>query len=78
MRRDPLPWLLLLVLAMLGVVAWLTRHPDSPVLDRLTEWPLVGPAAGRFRQLYRPTPATAAGEEAPSQVVVIDREPAVA
>ena len=56
MRWDPLPWLLILVLALLGGVALLTQFPDSPVLDRLAEWPVIGPAAQRFRELYRPPP----------------------
>ncbi len=65
MRRDPMPLLLILVLALLGSVAWLTRDPDHPALDWLARQPVVGPAAERFRDAYRgtaPRPAAAAPE----------------
>ncbi len=62
MRRDPLPWLLFLGLALLGGLAWLTAHPEGPALDRMVEWPWIGPAAARFRDLYRPPPAAAEPE----------------
>ena len=57
MRRDPMPWLLLLLLTVLGSVAYLTRYPEHPVLERLAEWPVIGSAAERFRKLYRPAPS---------------------
>ena len=74
MRRDPLPWLLLLVLVLLVGIAWLTRYPDSPVLDRLAKWPVIGPAAERFGELYRSAPARPVAEEPQTEVVVVGRE----
>ncbi len=43
----------LLLLALFGAYAWLTRHPDAPVLERAQDWPLVGPLAERFRDFYQ-------------------------
>ncbi len=74
MRRDPLPWLLILLLVLLGSVAWLTRYPDSPVLDRLVELPVIGPAAERFREIYRPAPPAPRAEEPPVEVMGAGRE----
>src|SRR3990167_1835170 len=50
-------WLavLLLLVAAAGL-AWLTRHPESPLLAAATEWPLIGPPAARFRHAYLPPP----------------------
>lgn len=56
--------LLLLLIVVFAGVAWLTRHPDSPWLDRAAEWPAIGPLAGRFREAYR-SPAPTVGPEAP-------------
>ena len=74
MRWDPLPWLLILVLALLGGVAWLTQFPDSPVLDRLAEWPVIGPAAERFREIYRPPPPRPAEDGPETEMIVVGRE----
>ncbi len=43
-----------LVLTVFAGLAWLTRHPDSPILERAQEWPVVGPLAGKFRDAYLP------------------------
>ncbi|MEM9554121.1 MAG: hypothetical protein AAGC60_07670 [Acidobacteriota bacterium] len=44
------------VLAGLGGFAWLTRHPEAPIIDRAAEWPGVGPVAEAFRDTYRGPP----------------------
>ncbi len=74
MRRDLLPWLLVLFLALPGGLAGLTRYPESPVLDRLAEWPATGPAAEWFRDTYRAVPAPTADGEPPIELVVVGRE----
>ncbi len=51
---------LALVLAAAFGLAWLTGHPESPWIDRAAAWPGVGPLAVRFREAYRPKPATPA------------------
>jgi hypothetical protein len=52
-RRDPLVKVLfLLILALLGLFAWMTRHPESPLLDRAEQWPVLGPLVGAFRASY--------------------------
>jgi len=52
---------LVLLLALLALVAWLTGHPESPWIDRAAGWPVVGPLAERFRETYRPVPVTEEG-----------------
>jgi hypothetical protein len=47
---------LLLVLVILGALAWLTRHPDSAAVRRAEHWPAVGPLASRLRAAYAPRP----------------------
>jgi len=55
MRRDVGAILLLILLVgNLGLIAWLSHHPDAPLLRRAEEWPLVGPAACWFRSMYLP------------------------
>lgn len=55
--RDLIVWLAVFgILCSLGGLAWLTRHPESPWLDRATSWPVVGEVAWWFRDLYRPPP----------------------
>jgi hypothetical protein len=44
----------LALLALAGGFAWLTRHPQTPWLDRAAGWPLVGPVAASFRAAWRP------------------------
>ena len=76
MRRDPLPLVLVLILVVLGSVVWLMRDPDHPVLDVLTGLPVVGPAAERFREAYRPPPPRPVEEGAPAaEITVVRREP---
>ncbi len=67
MRRDLGPLLLLfLVLGLLAGFAWLTRHPDAPVLRRAEGWPFIGPLATWMRERYLPPePAPAVAEEEP-------------
>ena len=74
MRWDPLPWLLILALLLLAGVALLTQFPESPVLDRLAEWPVIGPAAGRFRDAYRPSPPRPAEEAGKTELIVIGQQ----
>lgn len=57
---------LVLLLALLALVAWLTGHPESPWIDRAAGWPVVGPLAERFRATYRPEPALE-GDAAPAE-----------
>ena len=55
MRRETVSYLVLLcVVLSLGALAWLTRNPDSALLERAQEWPLVGSLASRFRAAYLP------------------------
>ncbi len=52
-RSSTGPWLrLLLLVAALAGFAWLTRHPDAPIVARAEEWPVVGGLAARFREAY--------------------------
>ena len=74
MWRDPIAWLLIIILVLLGGVAWLTRHPHSPALDRLAGWPVVGPLAAWFRAAYRPPSAQPAPAAEP-ELVVLGRPP---
>lgn len=63
MKRDPLGVLLVvLLIGGLGVVGWATRHPESPLLARAEEWPVVGPLVERFRAHYIPL-ASSPGDE---------------
>ena len=56
MRRDWFAYLvLLLLLGALGGFAWLTHHPDSEVLARAREWPVLGPKAEKFQDRYAPS-----------------------
>jgi len=66
-----------LLVAAFGGLAWLTRHPESPWLERATRWPIVGGTAARFRVLYLPpAPAAAAPSESPTTLVFVpDPEP---
>ena len=64
-------WLfLLMILAIFGSFAWLTRHPEAEILLRAESWPYVGPLASRFRELYRP-----ATKPADSQAAGLRTEP---
>lgn len=74
MRRDPLPWLLLLLLTLLAGVAYLTAHPEHPLLDRLAGMSLIGPAAARFRELYRPPAAHPPGQPAGAGEAAVEYE----
>ena len=55
-------WILALLL-FFGGFAWLTRHPDSPLLERAGEWPVIGDLARAFRRAYLPSPAVPAEPE---------------
>ncbi len=77
MRRDLAPRLfLLLLLTLLAAFAWLTHHPDAPILRQAERWPFVGPLASWMRESYRlPAPAPQTAEEAPVAHEVADMEP---
>lgn len=55
MRRARLAYtsVLFLVAAAAGL-AWLSRHPEAPIVEGAARWPLVGPLAARFRAAYLP------------------------
>lgn len=57
-RRIPAEFgiygLLLVILVAVGGFSWLTHNPESDVLVRAQEWPVVGPLAERFRRTYLP------------------------
>lgn len=56
MRRQWLEtlrlWGILVMLLGLVGLAWLSGHPDSPILDRAAEWPVVGEWAARFEDHF--------------------------
>ena len=55
MRRQGSPVIGLFVLiALLGSVAWLTRHPDASIVRAARDWPLIGPLAETFHRAYVP------------------------
>ncbi len=55
MRSHALPlFLLFILLAALGLVGWLTHHPDSELVERAKAWPILGPFAAQFQTLYAP------------------------
>jgi|GEM_PF-952996 len=52
MKRILPPFLVVLGLALFGGFAYLTQHPESPYLERVQEWPVVGGLASSFREAY--------------------------
>jgi len=44
--------ILMLGLVVFGAFAWLTRHPDSELVRRAEEWPILGSLAAGFRKGY--------------------------
>lgn len=52
---------MILVLTVLGAVAWLTRHPESALVRQAEGWPWIGPLALQFRQAYGPARDAGAG-----------------
>jgi hypothetical protein len=63
-------------IALAAGFAWLTRHPESPWIDRAAGWPVVGPLAASFRDRWRPpAPGVRAPEEPPEGVVLRVRIP---
>lgn len=66
--------LLLSILGALGGFAWLTHHPEAPILERAESWTLVGPLATRFRRAYLPPPPPPVSEVAEEMMDVPARE----
>jgi hypothetical protein len=68
-------WTRAAILGLVGLLAglaWLTGHPESPIVDRAVGWPGIGPLAVRFRDLYRPPqPAAPPAPEAGPSVEVV-------
>jgi hypothetical protein len=63
-RRDPfVKALFLFILALLGLFAWMTRHPESPLLDRAERWPALRPLVSAFRASYLGREPTELGRE---------------
>ncbi len=57
-RRELGSWLLVLTaVGALSLLAWVSRHPESPWLERATHWPLVGSGAALLRARLLPPPA---------------------
>ncbi len=50
-------FLVLLLLAAMGGLAWLTRHPEATILAEAQTWPVIGPVAKRLRDAYLPSPS---------------------
>lgn len=61
----------LVAIALAAGFAWLTRHPDSPWIDRATGWPLVGALAERFREHWRPGAPAPRPVSEPPEVTVL-------
>ncbi|HLF55286.1 MAG TPA: hypothetical protein VI942_00430, partial [Thermoanaerobaculia bacterium] len=62
----------LLVIALLGSAAVLSRNPEGVVVERAKRWPLVGPLAARFQDRFRaPRPPAPPPAEAPAEIVVL-------
>lgn len=61
----------LVAIALAAGFAWLTRHPDSPWIDRATGWPLVGALAERFREHWRPSAPARRPVSEPPEVTVL-------
>ncbi len=60
--RDLVSYLVVgIFLALFAGVTWLSRHPDSEILERAQEWPLVGRLAERFRGAYLAPEAASEG-----------------
>ena len=67
----------LTVLGGLGMVTYLTHHPDAPLLARAESWPVVGEAARSFRQAYLGTPDGEGDGGTPSaegEIVYVDAD----
>ncbi len=81
-RSSPVLGLFALI-ALLGMVAWLTRHPDAPIVRAARDWPLIGPVARSFHRAYVPArqdPPKSVDSTAPEivrqvEVEVIEPEP---
>ena len=43
---------LFLAIALLAAITWLTRHPDTIIVQHAQEWPLIGPVARAFSRAY--------------------------
>lgn len=72
--RDLVSWsALLATLAGLGGLAWLTRHPDSELLERAQSWTLVGPLARAARSRLLPAPALAKAAREPVSFLDLPR-----
>lgn len=72
-RRTGSPVILVVVIVVLfGAVAWLTRNPDTPLLDRVVDLPWLGKIAEGFRRAYLPPEVTQpeSASSPPSQGVV--------
>ncbi len=57
--RTAVAWgFVVLLIAGSSGLAWLSRHPEAPLLARAERWPLVGPFAARFRAAHLPHAAS--------------------
>ena len=76
MRSHILPLLFLsILLAALGLLGWLTHHPDSELLEQAKTWPGIGPFATEFQRLYRPPnprPSTAEEKQSSSAIQTVE------
>ena len=53
--QEVAPWVFVfLIVGSIGLVVWLSHHPDTPWLAKAEEWPVVGPGAKWLRQTYLP------------------------
>ncbi len=66
--------LVLVVLALFGSFAWLTRNPDAEILRRAESWPYVGGLASRFREAYLPPPRQPGDPGSVEKVWLIESE----
>lgn len=77
-RREAFAWALVAALvALAGGVAWVTRHPESPLLEQAEQWPGVGPALAALRRQYLSQPPAPPEETVRDRTLILPAPPPV-